>query len=157
MKIIISHFSLRGITLFFLLGAILFACVPKEPVVFKGVKNIAVDISNSGSPVLKADANFFNPNKVKMKLKEINVEVIVDGVKSADVKHDLDVVIEGQADFSVPLVAQLTLKQNLLDAVVSLLGGKKYQVVFKGYIRVHVHGITIKIPVSQSQELKLNI
>ena len=157
MKIIKSHLSFQSLALFFLLGTILFACVPKEPVVFKGVKNIVVDIGNSGSPVLKADVNFFNPNKMKMKLKEINVEVIVDGVKSADVKHELDVVIGGQSDFSVPLVAQLTLKQNLLDAVVSLLGGKKYQVVFKGYIRVHVHGITVKIPVSQSQELKLNI
>jgi len=149
---------LHFVSLTFVLMWILpMGCAPKEPVEFKGIKNIAVDVSNSGSPVLKADVNFYNPNKVKMKLKEINVEVVVDGVKSADVKHELDVVIGGQSDFSVPIVAQLSLKQNLLDAVVSLLGGKKYRVVFKGYIRVRVHGIVIKIPVSQSQELKLNI
>src|SRR6267154_6459663 len=96
--------------------AALSACVPKEEIVFKGVKNISVDLSNSGKPVLKADVDFYNPNKVKMKLKEVNVEVFVDGTKSADVKHALDVDIAGQSDFSVPIVAELSLKQsNLLD------------------------------------------
>ncbi len=136
----------------------LFACVPKEEIVFKGVKNITADLSNSGKPVLKADGFFYNPNKVKMKLKEVNIEVFVDGTKSADVKHDLDVDVAGKSDFSVPIVAELVLKQNsFLDTVVGLLGGKKYEVVFKGYIRIRVHGITIKVPVSQKQELKLNI
>jgi len=137
---------------------VLFACVPKEEIVFKGVKNIAVDLSNSGKPILKADVDFYNPNKVKVKLKEVKVEVFVDGVKSATVDHDLDVAIAGQSDFSVPIVAELALKQtNLLDAVVGLLGGKKYEVVFKGYIRIKVHGFPVKIPVAQKQELKLNI
>lgn len=134
------------------------ACVPKEEIVFKGVKNIAVDLSNSGKPVLKGDVDFYNPNKVKVKLKEVNVEVFIDGVKSADVKHDLDITIAGNADFSVPIVAELVLKQtNFLDALVGLLGGKKYEVVFKGYIRIKVHGFPVKIPVAQKQELKLNI
>jgi hypothetical protein len=93
-----------------------------------------------------------------MKLKEVNVEVFVDGTKSATVKHELDVVIASNADFSVPIVAELVLKQNsFLDTVVGLLGGKKYEVVFQGYIRVRVHGFTIKVPVLQKQELKLNI
>ena len=139
-------------------GLALFACVPKEEIIFKGVKNIAIDLSNSGKPVLKADVVFYNPNKVKVKLKEVNVEVFIDGVKSADVKHDLDVTIAGKADFSVPIVAELVLKQtNFLDALVGLLGGKKYEVVFKGYIRINVHGFPVKIPVAQKQELKLNI
>jgi len=136
----------------------LFACVPKEEIVFKGVKNIVVDLGNNGKPVLKGDVDFYNPNKVNVKLKEVNVEVFVDGVKSADVKHDLDIAIAGQADFSVPIVAELVLKQNnLLDAVVGLLGGKKYEVVFKGYIRIKVHGFPVKIQVAQKQELKINI
>jgi len=136
----------------------LVTCVPKEEIVFKGVSDITVDVSDAGKPILKANGYFFNPNKVKMKLKEVDVEVFVDGTKSAEVKHKLDVAIAGQSDFSVPIVAQLSLKQNsFLDTVVGLLGGKKYEVVFKGYIRVRVHGITIKVPVAQKQELKLNI
>ncbi len=61
-----------------LLFAILTSCVPKEEIVFKGVKNIAVDM-NGGQPMMKADADFFNPNKTRMKLKEVDIEVFVDG------------------------------------------------------------------------------
>ena len=158
MKQIKNFPSISVFGLILLFSVILFACVPKEQIVFKDVKNIAVDLSDSGKPVLKADVNFFNPNRVKMKLKEVNVEVFLDGKSSGEVKHELDVAIAGESDFSVPIVAQLILKEtNLLDAVVGLLGGRKYEVVFKGYIRVRVHGVTIKIPVSQKQELKLNI
>jgi LEA14-like dessication related protein len=158
MKIIKNPSSIYGSSITILFCLVLLACVPKEQIVFKGVKDIAVDMSDSGKPVLRAEVYFFNPNKVRMKLKEVNVEVSVDGSKSADVKHELDVTIGGESNFSVPIVAQLSLKQtNLLDAVVGLLGGKKYEVIFTGYIRVRVHGVTIKIPVSQKHELKLNI
>src|SRR5882724_2327187 len=87
----------------FLIGFVLNSCAPKEPVVFKGVKNISVDLTDSGKPILKGDAFFYNPNNLKLKLKEINIEVMVDGKKSAEVKHELDVVVPAKSDFSVPI------------------------------------------------------
>ncbi len=134
-----------------------FSCKPKEPVVFKGIKNIVVDIGEAGKPILKGDVFFYNPNKLKMKLKDVDVKVMVDGVKSAEVKHQLNVTVPAQADFSVPFVAQLAMKESgLLDTVLGMLGGKKYEVVFSGYVRVGVHGLTFKVPVSQKQEIKLH-
>ncbi len=134
-----------------------YCCAPKEPVVFKGIKNIILDLGINGKPVLKADVFFFNPNKLKIKLKEVNIEVLVDGTQSAEVKHSLDVIVPGESDFSVPIVAQLTLKESgLLDTMVGLLGGKKYEVALFGYIRISVHGVSVKVPVSQKEELKLN-
>jgi hypothetical protein len=150
------------VKLFFYLGLTaslvsLLSCVPKQQVVFKGVTNITVDVSMSGKPVLKADVSFFNPNKISAKLKEIDVDVVVDGTKSAEVKQKLDMIIPGQSDFSVPITAQLSLKDGgLLNTVFGLLGGKKYDVVFTGFIRIKVHGIVVKVPVSQKQEIKLN-
>ena len=144
-----------AVGLFFLL--IMYSCVPKEPVVFKGVRNIAIDLGTNGKPVLKGDVFFFNPNKLKIKLKEVNIDVLVNGTRSAEVKHSLDVVVPAQSDFSVPIVAQLTIKESgLLDTMVGLLGGKKYEVALSGYIRISVHGVSVKVPVSQKEELKLN-
>ena len=131
------------------------ACQPKEPVVFKGVKDITIDLQD-GKPMLKGDVFFHNPNNMKMKLKDVDVVVLVDGEKSAEVKQHLNLIIPGQADFSVPIAATLTLKEGgLLSTVFGLLGGKKYEVVFTGYIRIGVHGISVKVPVSQKQEIKL--
>ncbi len=141
-----------------LLSAIAFAvfcCAPKEPVVFKGVNNIVVDMRD-GKPVLKADVFFFNPNNMKMKLKDVDVDVLVDGVKSAEVKHPVNMDIPSQSDFSVPITAQLNLKDGgLLNTVIGLLGGRKYEVTFTGNIRVGIHGVAIKVPVLQKQEIKL--
>jgi LEA14-like dessication related protein len=140
---------------FVTLSMILLACVPKETVVFKGVKNISVEPGGE-SPVLSANATFYNPNKVKMKLKEINIDVLVNGKQSAKVKQSLKLPIPAQSDFTVPLVAQLQLKDiGLLDTIVNLLGGKKYEIHYSGYIRVVVHGVTIKVPVDYKEELRL--
>lgn len=150
MKIIKSHFFSVIILL------LLFSCAPKEPVVFKGVKNITIDLSSNGKPELKGEALFYNPNKLKMKLKSVDIDITVDGNKSAEVKHPLNVIVPSQGDFSVPLTAQLTLKEGgILNTVFGLLGGKKYEVVFSGDIHMGVHGITIKVPVMQKQEIKL--
>jgi hypothetical protein len=132
----------------------LFCCKPKEPVVFKGVNNIVFDMSE-GKPVLMANVSFFNPNKMKLKLKDVDIEVLVDGAKSAEVKHPINIEIPAQLDFSVPITAQLNIKENLLGTVLGLLGGQKYEVVFRGNIRVSMHGIPFKVPVAQKQEIKL--
>lgn len=133
-----------------------FCCAPKEPVVFKGVKNITVDLSEDGKPVLKGDVFFYNPNKAQAKLKEVDVVILVDSTKSAEVDQKFNLTIPGQSDFSVPITAKLTLKEGgLLNTVLGLLGGKKYDVAFTGFIRISVHGFNVKVPVSQRQEIKL--
>jgi LEA14-like dessication related protein len=133
------------------------ACLPKEQVVFKSVKNLTVDTSTEGEPVLKGEAVFFNPNSIKATLKEINVGVLVDGKKAAMVDQKMDLLVPGRSDFSVPIEAKLDIKEfGLLDAVIGFFGGKTYQVQMAGYLRVNARGVTIKVPVKYSQEVKLN-
>ena len=139
-----------------LMLALVISCVPKDQIVFKGVKNISVREGSGTDPELTADAFFYNPNNVKMKLKEINVDVLVNGKRSAQVRQDIKLDIPAQGDFQVPLVARLSLKElGLLDTIFNLLGGKKYEVEYAGFIRVAVHGVTIKVPVKYKEEIKL--
>jgi len=148
--------SVSTVVVFILLMA--FSCVPKEEVVFKGVKNISIEPGKENEPILKADALFYNPNKVKMKLKEIYVDVMVNGKPSAHVRQQLKVSIPAESDFSVPVAAQLSLKElGLLDTIVNLLGGKKYQLQYTGYVRIAVHGVTIKVPFTYQEELRLRL
>jgi len=135
-----------------------FSCVPKEQVVFKGVKNIAVKEGSGTDAVITADAYFFNPNDVKMKLKEINVDVMINGKPSAHVKQHIKLAIPANGDFQVPLTANLSLKElGLLDTILNLLGGKKYEVEYLGFIRIAVHGVTIKVPVKYKEEIRLKL
>jgi LEA14-like dessication related protein len=131
--------------------------MPKEQVVFRSVNNLTLDVGLGGNPVLKGDAIFFNPNKLKAILKEIKVEVLVDGKKAALVDQQMELLVRGNSDFTVPLEAKLDVKEfGLIDAVIGFFGGKSYQIEMTGYLRVKARGVMIKVPVKYSQEVKLN-
>jgi LEA14-like dessication related protein len=127
-------------------------------VVFRGIRNILLEPDAEGVPVLTGDALLYNPNHARMKLKEIKVEVFVDGEKSAVADQRLNALIPASSEFSVPLKIQLTLKKiGLLNTFMSLLGGKKYEIRYFGYIRIRVHGVSVKVPVDFKDEIRLKI
>jgi hypothetical protein len=147
-------------SIFFFLTALIstcsiISCTPKEEIVFKGVKNVVVQAEGI-EPILTAEALFNNPNKQRMKLKEIHVDVLVDGKLSAKVRQDLKISIPAMSDFSVPLSAKLSLKDlGLVDTIINLIGGKKYEIQYIGFVRVAMHGITIKVPVKYKEERRI--
>jgi LEA14-like dessication related protein len=149
--------KMKKILAAFVLAGLWAGCAPKEAVQFRSVKNIVVDVGQ-GDPLVTGDALFYNPNKMRMKVKEINLEVLVDGKKAATVNDHPDLAVPAQAEFTVPVKAKLSLKElGLLDTLFSLLGGKKYELRYVGYIRVAVHGVTVKVPVNHRDEVKLRL
>ena len=143
---------------YFILILLISSCVPKEQLVLRGINDIIVETGAGGTALLKAKAIFYNPNNSRMKLKEINVEIFVNGKKSAHADQHLNSIIPAKAQFSVPLEVQLSLKEfGLFDTVMSLLGGKQYEIHYVGYIRVRVHGITVRVPINFKDQVKLKI
>ncbi len=139
--------------LLFLLSS---ACVPKEEVVLRSIKNEKLETAEDGNQILKADAIFYNPNNVRMKLKEINIEVFVNGKKAAHSDQKFNSLIKAKSEFTVPLEIKLALKElGLLDTILSFLGGKKYEIQFKGHLRIKVHGFTFKVPVDHKEDFKM--
>jgi LEA14-like dessication related protein len=145
------------ISIFYLIAVLsLAACVPKEEVVLRSIKNEKLESREDGNQILTADAIFYNPNNVRMKLKEINIEVFVNGKKSAHADQKLNSIIKAKSEFTVPLEVKLSLKElGLLDTLLSFLGGKKFEIYFKGHLRIKVHGFTIKVPVEHTEKLSL--
>lgn len=140
----------------FLLLVLVTSCVPKEEVVLRSIKNEKLETAEDGNQILKADAIFYNPNNVRMKLKEINVEVFVNGKKSAQAEQKFNSLIKAKSEFTVPLEVKLSLKDlGLLDTILAFLGGKKYEIRFTGYLRIKVHGFTFKVPIDHKEELSM--
>jgi LEA14-like dessication related protein len=141
---------------FFLVLLFASACVPEEEVVLRSIKNEKLETAEDGNQILKADAIFYNPNNVRMKLKELNIEVFVNGKKAAHADQKFNSLIKAKSEFTVPLEIKLSLKElGLLDTILSFLGGKKYEIQFKGHLRIKVHGFTFKVPVDHKEELKM--
>ena len=132
------------------------SCLPKEVVELKDILNLAVLPGTGGGPVLHGDAVFFNPNKSRMKLRAIKVEVFVDEKKAAIADHELDIIVKGNSEFTVPLQVQLQLKDiGLMDTLKSLLGGKTYQLHYVGYLKVNINGFPFRVPIDHREEFKL--
>ena len=148
--------STRFIIKFLLLLLLAGSCVPKEQVVLRSVNIKEVSTGKDGNPLLKADAIFYNPNSSRMRLKSIDIDVWVDGKKAARVDQHLSALIKANSEFTIPLEVQLNLKEmGLLDTILNLFGGKKYEVQFVGSIKVVVNGFPVRFPLDYKEQVKL--
>ncbi len=139
-----------------LLSLLAGSCVPKEQVVLRSVAIKEVNPGNDGDVLLKADAFFFNPNSSRMRLKRIEIDVLVDGTKAARVDQHVSALIKPNSEFTIPLEVQLKLKEiGLLNTIMNLFGGKKYEVQFVGRLKVTVNGFPIAVPVNYKEQIKL--
>jgi len=117
----------------------------------KGVKNIVVDLSAEETH-FEGDVYFFNPNKLKMKLKDVSVDILVDGTNRLRLNSIWIFPFLHNLIFPCPL-RQSHLKGRWTSQYrFWMLGGKKYEVVFTGYIRVGVRGISIKVLFHKSRK-----
>ena len=98
----------------------------------------------------------YNPNKGSLRLKEINLDILVNDKPAARIEQKLDAQIKAQSEFTVPLEVQLAVKETgLLDTVLSLFGGKKQIIRFTGKIKVKVGMFPVNIPVDHRDEIRL--
>jgi len=145
-----NWFVIFGIALIILSGS----CKPKEDVVLRNIRDIVVDADTE--PTLRAQAILYNPNNIRMKLRKIDIDVYVDGKKSARIDQEHKLAIPAQAEFTVPLEVKLNLKElGLLDTIFGMIGGKKMKVQYKGSIRITYKGIPVKVPVDYTSEVRI--
>jgi LEA14-like dessication related protein len=138
-----------------LLVFVLLSCErPTEKIQLKTIRDVVVDAAKD--PTLKANAVFFNPNNMKGKLKNIDVEIFINGKKTANVKQSYNMMIPANSEFTVPLVVNLNMKElGFMDTLLGMVGGKKYEVRYEGSIKLNYRGIPVKVPVKYKDDIKL--
>jgi LEA14-like dessication related protein len=115
-----------------------------------------VVVDSGASPKLKARAILYNPNDTRIKLKKIDVEIFIAGKKAGAVNQDLKLVIPPKDEFFIDLEVLLSLKEiNFVDAIFGVLGTKKLQVEYKGYLKISYHGLPMKVPVNYKDEIRM--
>src|ERR1044072_556842 len=99
-------------------------CLPKDSVQLRDVRNFSLALGTSQA--LSGDAVFYNPNTSRMKLREVKIDVYLDGEKSAFVDQDSKVVAKAKSEFTIPVVLNLAEGVKLQDLMIDVLKGKKY-------------------------------
>lgn len=129
---------------------------PEQEPQFLRIDNIKVTEVKGNEALLNADAYFYNPNDVNMKLKKVDVDVIIENRKIGTINHSLKTKIPAKSEFKIPLDATFNLGDiGLLNSIISILGGKKVKVHYSGYITVSMYGFSSKIPVKYDDEVRI--
>ena len=127
---------------------------PDQDIELKRIRDVVVDASSD--PLLKANAIFYNPNKVRGKIKKIKVDIFVNGKKAGSVDKDYKLLIPSQAEFTVPIEVKLAIKElGFMNTVLGVLGGKKFDIRYEGFLKLNYRGIPIKVPVDYTDEVKI--
>jgi LEA14-like dessication related protein len=128
---------------------------PKEDIVLRRVKDVVADASSE--PTLKAEAVFFNPNDASGRLRNINVDIFVNGKKVGRVEKDYKIKIPANSEFSVPLEVKLNMKElGLVDTILGMIGGKKFDVKYVGKLGLTYKGIPIRVPVDYTSQIRVS-
>jgi LEA14-like dessication related protein len=136
-------------------GTIFTSCQrPKQDIVLKNIKDVVVDASSD--PVLKANAIFYNPNDIRGKLKNIDVEIFVNGKKAANVKQDYNTSIPARSEFTIPLQVNLAMKElGFMETLMGMVGGKKFEVRYLGSVKFSYKGVPFKVPVDYKDNIRV--
>lgn len=127
---------------------------PDERIVLRQIRDVVVDASTE--PLLKANAVFYNPNNLRGRLKHISVDIYVDGKKAGKVDQALKTVIPARDEFTVPLEVKLSIKElGFMDTLLGVLGGKKFEVRYEGFMRFSKNGIPFRVPVKYKDEVRV--
>jgi LEA14-like dessication related protein len=127
---------------------------PDQDIELRRITDVVVDANTD--PMLKANALFYNPNKAHGRLKKIKIEIFLDGKRVGDVDQNLKTKIPSRAEFTVPIQVKLAMKElGFMNTVLGMIGGKKFQVHYRGFLKLSYHGLPVKIPVDYKDEIKV--
>ncbi len=136
------------------------ACSTPEAPNFEGIQNFKIDVQGLNNAKINGDAVFFNPNKQKIKLRQVDVTLFVEGNKVKDISQQFDITAMPNSKFVVPIDVSLSLadlNMNLLSTALSMLNGAKKKVRFEGKARVTVNGLPFRVPFEHEDEVKFDL
>jgi LEA14-like dessication related protein len=128
---------------------------PSEDIVLRKISDVVADASSD--PTLRAQAVFYNPNDISGKLRNIEVDIFVNGKKAGVVNKDYSVKIPAKSEFSVPLEVKLNMKElGTLNTLLGMIGGKKFDIQYVGKLRLSYHGIPVKVPIDHKDQIRVS-
>ncbi len=140
------------------LSLLLASCTKPEAPDFKGIKNLKVNVQGLNSARINGDAIFFNPNDRQITLKQVDVEVSVEGQKVKDISRKYDITAEPNSDVAVPIDVTLSLEDlnmNLLSTAMSMLNGAEKKIRYKGKARVKMYGVSFSVPFDYEDDVNI--
>lgn len=143
-----------------LLSVAMVSCKTPEAPDFEGIQNFKLNVQGLSSAQVKGDAVFFNPNKQKIKIRQVDVSVFVEDQRVKDISRQFDIIAMPNSEFVIPIDVTLSLgdlNMSMLSTALSMLKGGKKKMRYEGYARVTVNGLPFRVPFKHEEEVELNL
>ena len=140
-----------------LIGMISFSSCKVACPAFKTVQNVKFEKLEMKGLKLEAEAVFHNPNHLKFKMTDIDLNVVLDSMLIGTLGEKTDVKVNKQSDFSVFLAFKIKPEGTILQdlkALYGLIANKQSELYIVGNIRVHALVFKFTVPVKYRQKIK---
>ncbi|MFZ9980716.1 MAG: LEA type 2 family protein [Cyclobacteriaceae bacterium] len=138
---------------FIAIAILLSGCDFVEEVEFRQISNVRISMDG---PKVSADITLFNPNNFSLNLKRSEIDISFDGKSLGRIDQQHQIAINKKSEFTVPLEVQVSLKDlGFGNAIMGILGGKKYPLRFQGKIYGQVKGLPVSVNVDHTEEVRI--
>lgn len=144
-------------SIFFLTSLLFSSCKMYAPV-FKTVDNIKTEGAITNGLNLRADAVFYNPNRMRCRISDMAVDVLVDKKVVGRLGEKGAIVVKGKKDFRVPVAITIAPEGGILGNLQNLLGllsAKETEISLAGKVQFKTLFYKRVIPINYSQRISL--
>lgn len=122
---------------FFILLTIFLAtsCQAPKELVYRDFKNLKVEKMGFAASTLKVDLVYYNPNNFGLQLKYTDLNIYINNNYLGHSSQDYQINIPKLAEFTMPLVIDIEMKNLIKNAIPTLLG-KEVLVKITGTVKL---------------------
>lgn len=139
--------------IYFLLTA---SCGTPKDLVYKDFKNFSVEKLGFSSSTVKMDLLYYNPNNFGLQLQRTDLDIYIDGTYLGNTVQQFQVTIPKRAEFTLPISAQVEMKNIFKNALNSLFN-KEVLVKVTGRVKIGKANVFKSFPVNYEGMQKLSI
>jgi LEA14-like dessication related protein len=143
-------------------GALLVFALPSckvYPPVYKRVENFRLEHIDGNGFKVYGDLVLFNPNKMHVKLKDVLMNIELNGKHVATAGQKEPVPIKAQSEFAVPLNLVIRPEMSFKEGIQNIfhvIQTKEMDVTINGVIVIKAMGVKLSIPIQQTEKVDIS-
>ncbi len=127
-------------------------CKPIDPVTFVEVQNVKINSSNNNQINISAEIILDNPNKVKIIIENIDVDIYAEDIILVDINEEESRELTESSESTIQITGEVNLKnlEEFLNkkGLAIILGGDDVSLKFVGSIQAKAYGIKDQIDIN---------
>lgn len=135
-----------------------------KEVEFQEIRNVQLSNVSGATVDLTGDCLLYNPNDVALDITDATFDVYIDGRKTAVVHQEIDVVMQANEQFILPLKATIDAKdfygeqgEGLFRAAVQMIARQKVTIKYDGVIKAGKGWVRLPVKVIDSVEVPVKL